>query len=312
MELSVELQRYCRDHIYELATVFNSTLSSGTEYEPGFNEVMNILDVPETKRENIFLKTKYFSDASGIPYHKLSPVNQFLATVVPYIFYCLENSPPTGIKLQEIKQLMDNEEFIQYLSQLGGKISQEVKGALWRPGTGFVGKVAVVLIIGAILSIWFFLLKKASFQNIEPAVSYSIGGLLVFGWIYFLFIGKRYTRLLGSVHTFTAWQYNILPLLTAICLFLTGYTIFVPLGIVFWFAPPLLTRLFPFDAILGPGSPYILSFIYGYFIGTRIGELFSFSFPYWRLASGVVGIVVIQVVCSLILNFVTGLYDRKT
>ena len=310
MELSIELRHYCRDRIYELATVFNSTLSSGMEHEVGFNEVMNILDVPETERENILLKTKYFSEVSGIPYHRLSPVNQFLVTVVPYVFYCLENNPPDSIKLQEIKHLMDNEEFVQYLSQLGRKISQEVKGALWRPGTRFIGEVAIVLIIGAILSIGFFLLKKVPFQNIESTLSYSIGGLLVFGWMYFLFIGKRYTRLSGSVHTFTVWQYNILPLLTAISLFLTGNIMFVPLGILFWFAPLLLTRLFPFD--VGPASPYILSILYGYFIGAGIGELFSFSFPYWRLVSGAIGIVVIQVVCSLILNFVTGLYDRKT
>lgn len=60
MELSVELQHYCRDRIYELATVFNSTLSSGMEHEVGFNKVMNILDVPETEKENIFFEGQVF------------------------------------------------------------------------------------------------------------------------------------------------------------------------------------------------------------------------------------------------------------
>jgi hypothetical protein len=143
MEISEELRSFCYDRIYELASTFNSTLSAGLEYEDGFNIVMDSLVVPEKEKKNILSEAFYLSKVAGIPYHKLSPVNQFMVAVPPYVCYCLENKLPDnrGLK-EEATILKDDPTFYRYLQeQLGMKISQEIKGALWRPKVPGLGKL---------------------------------------------------------------------------------------------------------------------------------------------------------------------------
>ena len=143
MEISEELRSFCYDRIYELASAFNSTLSAGLEYEDGFNIVMDSLVVPEKEKKNILFEAFYFSKVAGIPYHKLSPVNQFMVAVPPYVCYCLENKLPGNRRLkEEATTLKDDPTFYRYLQeQLGMKISQEIKGALWRPKLPGLGKL---------------------------------------------------------------------------------------------------------------------------------------------------------------------------
>ena len=135
MKISVKLQNFCYNCLYELGNAYNYSLSAGFEYEDGFNRVMNILDVPEGERGNIFSGVLRFSDEAGIPYYKLSPLNQFIVTIPPYVLYCLKNRLPDDTKLkEEAIQLMNDVHFVRYLQEeLGVKISQEIKGALWKP-----------------------------------------------------------------------------------------------------------------------------------------------------------------------------------
>lgn len=331
-EISEKLQHFSCDCIYELGTAFNSVLCAGKEYEVGFNEVMSILGVPENEREDILSQTFYFSEASGIPYHKLSPLNQFIVTIPPYVFYCLRNKLPEDEALREEAQTIFNDEastFPRYLQEeLGVKISHEIKGALWCPRPIWLSGTGVKILI-ALFTIFFWgLLYFLLGSTILRISSYIVGILILFVWLYYLFAGKTYTRITGSVMPSTVWQFNILPLLTAICLLLTGNIIFIPMAIIFLalsLFPVILLSCFPnwsfrkasrFISWLMEAShstlPFISTIVYGWFIGVSIGELLEVSFPYWRMVFGITGIVVIQIPCSLIVNFVTGLYDRKS
>jgi len=136
MEISRELKQFCYDCIYELAVSFNKTLSKGIEYEDCFDIVMDMLFVPSEARLEIFSDTLYGASVNivGIPYHKLSPINQFIVTLPPYVFYCLKNRLPNKSLVNEVDRLMSNPSFPRYLQeQIGVPISQEIKGALWKP-----------------------------------------------------------------------------------------------------------------------------------------------------------------------------------
>jgi len=137
MEISKELKKFCYDCIYELAVSFNKTLSRGIEYEACFDIVMDMLSVPSEARLEIFSDTLYGASVNiaGIPYHKLSPINQFIVTLPPYVFYCLKNKLPDNTSLvNEAARLMSTPTFPRYLQeQIGVSISQEIKGALWKP-----------------------------------------------------------------------------------------------------------------------------------------------------------------------------------
>ncbi|MFX0135599.1 MAG: hypothetical protein ACFFDN_18280 [Candidatus Hodarchaeota archaeon] len=145
--LTDDLKQYCYNRVYDLAIAFNEALLSKLEYELGFYTVMNMLEVPEGERDSILSGTIKIAEASGIPYYKLSPLNQFLKTVVPYVFYCLKKDLPSSLNNVEIKVLEKNNNFFQYLISLGVNISQKkVKGALWKPGAGCLKKVALIII----------------------------------------------------------------------------------------------------------------------------------------------------------------------
>ena len=134
MEISEDLHKICWDWAYDLAVSFNKTLSRGIEYEACFEIVMDILSVPPEERPAIFLAT-VTPNIENIPYHKLSPLNQFITTIPGYVFYCLENRLPDNEDLfSEAATLMKNPRFPRYLQEaIGLSVSQEVKGALWRP-----------------------------------------------------------------------------------------------------------------------------------------------------------------------------------
>ena len=134
IEISEDLYQFCRSCIYELAVSFNKTLSRGIEYEDCFEIVMDMLSVPPQERVPIMLATQV-PNIEGIPYHKLSPLNQFITTIPGYVFYCLQNRLPDNEDLfSEAATLMENLAFPRYLEvEIGFPISQEVKGTLWRP-----------------------------------------------------------------------------------------------------------------------------------------------------------------------------------
>lgn len=133
-EISKNLYEICRSRIYELAISFDKTLSMGIEYEACFEIVMDMLSVPSEQRTAIFEVT-VTPNMEGIPYYKLSPLNQFITTIPGYVFYCLKNKLPDNEDLfNEAATLMKNPGFPRYLQEaIGVPVSQEVKGALWRP-----------------------------------------------------------------------------------------------------------------------------------------------------------------------------------
>lgn len=134
MEISEDLRRICRDWVYELAVSFNKVLSRGIEYEPCFELVMDMLSVPQGERLAIFAVASA-PNVEGIPYHRLSPLNQFITTVPGYVVYCLQNRLSDNADLSnEAAALIENPAFPRYLQEeIGLPVSREVKGTLWRP-----------------------------------------------------------------------------------------------------------------------------------------------------------------------------------
>lgn len=144
MDISEGLKKFCYDSIYELANAYNSTLSAGLEYEEGFNRVTDMLNVPQKAKEALFLEVRGFSKAAGIPYHKLSPINQFMVSISPYVLYCIENKLKDDSSLKQEATTLKFEEgwgFYPYLEKIGVSIAQEIKGALWRPRLFGLGKL---------------------------------------------------------------------------------------------------------------------------------------------------------------------------
>ncbi|MFC2169953.1 hypothetical protein ACFLRM_05255 [Acidobacteriota bacterium] len=154
---SEELKQYCYDKIHELAKAYNDALLSRLEYETAFSAVMSVLHVPEYEQKNILEDTQHIAELDGIPYHRLSPLNQYVTAVGPYLAYCLRHHPPINLERDEIERLIHDGEFNQYVEQLGIQISQKVKGALWKPGYGCLGKTAMffLLILVSVVSIIF-------------------------------------------------------------------------------------------------------------------------------------------------------------
>ncbi len=143
MDISEGLRKFCYDCVYELANAYNLTLSNGVEYEEGFNTVADMLGVPQKAKEDIFSQVLYFSKVAGIPYHELSPVNQFIVSIPPYVLYCIENKLKGDSSLkQEATTLKDDGSFYRYLQEkIGMSIAQEIKGALWKPRLFGLGKL---------------------------------------------------------------------------------------------------------------------------------------------------------------------------
>jgi hypothetical protein len=90
----------------------------------------------------------------------MSDEPQFIMSVGPYIWYCLITNPPKNMSSEEADQLINSEEFTMYLNQLSPKISQQIKGALWKPGFGCLGKSATLLLFGFLLIIGIFLIIR--------------------------------------------------------------------------------------------------------------------------------------------------------
>ena len=151
IKISRQLELFCTDYITALGGALDIVIRvNNKEYEAGFNEAMNALskgwlNVPgktvfqcgvlEEDRPRMLAEIKLQAELGGIPYNNLSPLNQFMATIPPYIFYCLkkylQNNPSL---LEEASRLMNTDGFPRYLQkEIGMSIAQEIKGALWRP-----------------------------------------------------------------------------------------------------------------------------------------------------------------------------------
>lgn len=153
VNISPKLKSFCSDYITALGEALNMAIKIGhEEYEVGFNSAMDLLSrgpvglglhsrnpfqfgVLKADRPKVLSEIKWYAKVAGIPYNKLSPLNQFMATIPPYVFYCLEKylSDAPGLR-EEASRLMNTGDFPRYLQErLGYPISQTIKGAFWRP-----------------------------------------------------------------------------------------------------------------------------------------------------------------------------------
>jgi len=153
IEISPQLEGFCRDYIIALGEALNIAIRVGhEEYEAGFNAAMDLLSkgpiglglhsrnpfqfgVLKADRPKVLSEIKWYAEVTGIPYNKLSPLNQFMITIPPYVFYCLEKYLPDAPDLrEEASRLMNTRGFPRYLQEkLGYPISQTIKGAFWKP-----------------------------------------------------------------------------------------------------------------------------------------------------------------------------------
>ena len=153
VEISKQLESFCSDYITALGEALNIAITIGhEEYEAGFNSTMDLLSrgpvglglhsrnplqfgVLKEDRPQMLTKIKQLAELGGIPYNKLSPVNQFIVTIPPYVFYCLEKYLSDAPALrEEASRLMNTKGFPRYLQEkLGYPISQTIKGAFWKP-----------------------------------------------------------------------------------------------------------------------------------------------------------------------------------
>ena len=150
-DISWQLKSFCSDYITALGEALDIAIRVGhEEYEAGFNEAMDMLSkgwfhvpgrnpfqfgVLKEDRPQVLSEVKRYAEVAGIPYNKLSPVNQFIVTIPPYVFYCLEKYLPNDPGLrEEARHLMNTRGFPRYLQEnLGYPISQKIKGAFWIP-----------------------------------------------------------------------------------------------------------------------------------------------------------------------------------
>jgi hypothetical protein len=159
--ISSQLKSFCIDYITALGEVLDLVIRVGhQEHEAGFNEAMHFLSrgrvvpgdnrspflfgVLEQDRPQMLAKIKQSAKLAGIPYDKLSPLNQFIMAITPYVYYCLEKYLPNAPGLrEEARHLMNTSDFPRYLQEtLGYSISQEIKGAFWNPKPlGFLASI---------------------------------------------------------------------------------------------------------------------------------------------------------------------------
>lgn len=150
VDISPQLKSFCSDYITALGEALDTAIRvDHKEYEAGFNDAMDILSsgrwdipdrnpfqfkVPRKDRPEMLSEIEQLAEITGIPYNKLSPLNQFIVTIPPYIFYCLEKYIPEPELKEEASRLIATRGFPRYLQKdLGGPISQKIGGAFWKP-----------------------------------------------------------------------------------------------------------------------------------------------------------------------------------
>ena len=155
VQMSQEMYSFCYEHALELAEAYNSALHAGLEEVAAFNPVMDDLCVPRSQQERLFLQTMAFKDFAGLTNQRLSPVNQFMTALVPYIAWCFRNRLPTNSPLRdEAAKLLEDARFPQYLGkEIGWKASQEIRGALRTPSKVAVVSILILVPI-AVLLLW--------------------------------------------------------------------------------------------------------------------------------------------------------------
>lgn len=144
-DISWQLESFCERCIINLGTALDIEIRDRNEYETGLNMALDTISemrtpdaiggVPQKDRPQMLAEVKRYAEAAGIPYNKLSPLNQLIVAIPPYVFYCLEKYLPDEPELrEEARRLMNTRGFPRYLQEnLGCSISQTIGGAFCRP-----------------------------------------------------------------------------------------------------------------------------------------------------------------------------------
>lgn len=142
-------------------------------------------------------------------------------------------------------------------------------------------------------------------------IAYIFGGILVIVWLNSLYAGRKLAIKgiisgFGGVMPNTVFQLNILPIFTAVLLFLTGNILFLLLSFVLFFISRMSISL-----------AYLFSFALSALIGFKTLNVLSVNFKIGWLVGIIAGLIIGQIFCSIILNYVTGedikkkIYDKS-
>lgn len=132
--ISKQLESFCRDYVTALGVALDRSIRIyRLEYEAGFNEAMHFLSnagftssgrnpfefhISREDRPRILAEIKQEAELGGIPYNKLSPINQFFVSIPPYVFYCLKKYLPNDPGLrEEAERFMSTKGFPRYLQE---------------------------------------------------------------------------------------------------------------------------------------------------------------------------------------------------
>ena len=126
-------------------------------------------------------------------------------------------------------------------------------------------------------------------------VARIIGGILLVLWLFFIRIARMHIRKHRQVMRATVFQYNILPVIVAISLLVSGNLWFLVMLPVAW-------------VLSIPFSSFFLFFFplpIGWVLGARV---FSDIYPDssgWYWGGGVIGVVTMEIICSIVTGIIT-------
>ncbi len=131
---AIDLKKQCYDWLYEYGQTFSDVvMSMKIEYSPAVNEVLYRLGLEEKERENLIWSTLFFAEESSkIPYHQLSPLNQFYMSGIPYVFYRLGQELENPSTRKPVEAFLDDDDprSMQMLYDCGKQVAKRVGGAL--------------------------------------------------------------------------------------------------------------------------------------------------------------------------------------
>ena len=127
-------------------------------------------------------------------------------------------------------------------------------------------------------------------------VANIIAGLLILFWLVHLPIGRRTAHAQGGLMYATVFQFNVLPLIVAIGLFLSGNLLHLVLGAVAWVLAMRFSTFFMFV------FPLVTGWVYGAIILSRLYP----ESTAWYYGGAVLGVLTMFIVCTIVVAIVTG------
>jgi uncharacterized membrane protein len=132
-------------------------------------------------------------------------------------------------------------------------------------------------------------------------VANIIGGLLVLFWLVHIPIGRRTARAHGGLMYATVFQFNVLPLIVAIGLFLSGNLLHLIVGAVTWILAIRFSTFFMFV------YPLVTGWVYGGIILSR----YHTDSAVWYYSGAALGALTMFVVCSIVVAIILGDWEHR-